>query len=183
MTVTYPLGPLYDRDISKLKQFTKGVIVFDRDGTLVEDAGQHNDPKRLYLRSGAIKAVFLLKEMGFGVAIASNQAGLETEKFTLANLTEFNNALKAKFMDGSSQGIDLILTCPHKESTNCDCRKPKNGLLEAIRKSGLGEPILFLGDAETDRLAAMASGIKFLNVATNDILEQIKNWILANELS
>ena len=183
MTVNYPLKPLYDRDISKLKQFPKGVIVFDRDGTLVDDAGQHNDPNRLSLRSGAVEGVFLLKAMGFGVAIASNQAGLETEKFTLANLKDFNEALKEKFMDGNLEGIDLILTCPHQESTNCDCRKPKNGLLEAIRESGLGEPILFLGDAETDRLAAIASSIEFRNVATSEILEQIKNWVRTNEFN
>jgi len=183
MNIIYPLEPLYDRDVSKLKHFPKGVIVFDRDGTLVEDAGQHNDPDRLSLRPGAVEGVFLLKAMGFGIAIASNQAGLETEKFTLSNLTDFNEALKKNFMDGNSEGIDLILICPHKESTNCDCRKPKNGLLEAIRKSGLGEPILFFGDAETDRLAATASSIEFRNVATSDILEQIENWIWTHELS
>jgi histidinol-phosphate phosphatase family protein len=183
MTINYPLEPLYDRDISALKQFSKGVVVFDRDGTLVEDAGQHNDPKQLKLRSGAVEGVFLLKAMGFGVAIASNQAGLETEKFTLANLTDFNETLKRKFMVGNSEGIDLILTCPHQNSTNCNCRKPKNGLLEAIRESGLGEPILFLGDAETDRLAAISSSIEFLNVANSEILEQIENWIRINEFS
>jgi histidinol-phosphate phosphatase family protein len=139
----YPLEPLHDRDISTLKHFSKGVIVLDRDGTLVEDAGQHNDQRCLKLLPGVIEGVSLLKGMGFGLAIASNQAGLETEKFTLANLTEFNDALKIKLRVDYSDGIDLILICPHRDSTNCGCRKPKCGLLEAIRQSGLGNPILF----------------------------------------
>jgi histidinol-phosphate phosphatase family protein len=183
VSVKYPLEPLWDRDTSTLKHFPRGVVVFDRDGTLVEDAGQHNDPKRLKLRSGAVEGVSLLKGMGFGVAIASNQAGLETQKFTLANLTDFNEFLKMKFIVGDSEGIDLILTCPHQDSTNCGCRKPKNGLLEAIRESGLGEPILFIGDAESDRLAAISSNIEFCNVATSEVLEQIENWIRTNEIS
>lgn len=183
MSLAYPLEPLYDRDISKLKHFPKGVVVFDRDGTLVEDAGQHNDPTRLKIRPGVVEAISLLKALEFGVAVASNQAGLETGKFTLANLTNFNDALKMKLSVGKSDGIDLILVCPHQESANCGCRKPKNGLLEAIRQSGLGDPKLFIGDAESDRSAAISSSLEFLNVSAKDVFELLENWILTNELS
>jgi D-glycero-D-manno-heptose 1,7-bisphosphate phosphatase len=183
MFLTFPLEPLYDRDVSTLKYFPKGVIVFDRDGTLVEDAGQHNDPTRLKLRPGVVEAISLLKALEFGVAVASNQSGLETGKFTLTNLTNFNDALKMKLNVGKSEGIDLILVCPHQESANCGCRKPKNGLLEAIRQSGLGDLKLFIGDAESDRLAAISSSLEFVNVNTEDVFEQLENWILANELS
>jgi histidinol-phosphate phosphatase family protein len=183
MTTKYPLEPIYDRDISKLNHFLKGVIVFDRDGTLVEDAGQHNDPRRLKLRSGVFEGVTLLKRIGFGIAVASNQAGLETKKFTLADLTSFNQNLKMKLKIDDADGIDLIVICPHHESSNCDCRKPRNGLLEAIRLSGLGEPILFIGDTESDRIAADSSRIKFLNVDSSHVLEKIEDWIWTNGIS
>lgn len=183
MTLKYPFEPLYDRDVSEVSHFPKGVVIFDRDGTLVDDAGQHNDPNRLKLRPGALKSISVLKSLGFGIAIASNQAGLETEKFTLKDLTDFNEYLKLKLTVDGSSGIDLILTCPHQESTNCVCRKPKNGLLEAIRVCGLGEPKVFIGDAESDRLAAISSSLEFIDVAAKDVFLQLEKWILANEPS
>ena len=183
MTLKFPLEPLYDRDLSKVRHFPKGVVIFDRDGTLIEDAGQHNNPNRLKLRPGALGGITLLKSLGFGIAIASNQAGLETEKFTHANLTHFNEELKLKLNVDGTDGIDLILTCPHQESTNCGCRKPRNGLLEAIRVSGLGKPKVFIGDTESDRLAAISSSLEFIDVAAKDVFLQLEKWILANEPS
>ena len=84
----FPAGPILDPETGNLPHFDKGVIVFDRDGTLVEDAGQHNDPARLVFCAGAVEAIAHVKALGFGVAIASNQAGLETEKFSLAQLKQ-----------------------------------------------------------------------------------------------
>jgi histidinol-phosphate phosphatase family protein len=183
MTLKYPLEPIYDRDVSKVRHFPKGVVIFDRDGTLIDDAGQHNDPNRLKLRQGALESISLLKSLGFGIAIASNQAGLETEKFTLANLKNFNEVLKMKLTIDGSDGIDLILICPHQESTNCRCRKPRNGLLQAIKISGIGEPKVFIGDTESDRLAAVSSSLDYIDVAAKDVFLQLEKWILANEHS
>jgi hypothetical protein len=60
-TVKFPPGPILDPATVGLLHFPKGVVVFDRDGTLVEDAGQHNDPARLVFREGAIDAIALVK--------------------------------------------------------------------------------------------------------------------------
>ena len=180
-TVTFLPGPILDPATVGLLHFPKGVVVFDRDGTLVEDAGQHNDPARLVFREGAIDAIALVKGLGFGVAIASNQAGLESEKFSLEQLMAFNAEMKSQL--DVAGGIDLIAICPHLESSDCECRKPKTGLFEAIEGSGLGGPIVFVGDTEGDRMAAQASKIQYLDVAHSNIFEVVQDWSRSHEAS
>ena len=172
----FPAGPILDFEAAKVSHYPKGVVVFDRDGTLIEDAGQHNDLARLVFREGAIDAIVLVKGLGFGVAIASNQAGLETDKFSLAQLMAFNAELQSQVGAKLSSGFDVIAVCPHHESSDCECRKPKTGLFEAIERSGLGSPIVFVGDTESDRLAAIASKIHYLDVANSNIFEVVQDW-------
>jgi D-glycero-D-manno-heptose 1,7-bisphosphate phosphatase len=172
--VKFPAGPIVDYETSEVSHYTKGVVVFDRDGTLIEDAGQHNDVARLVFREGAIDAIALVKGLGFGVAIASNQAGLETDKFSLAQLMAFNAELRSRL--AVSRGIDVIAVCPHHESSQCGCRKPQTGLFEAIENSGLGALVVFVGDTESDRLAAIASKIHYLDVANSNIFEVVQDW-------
>jgi D-glycero-D-manno-heptose 1,7-bisphosphate phosphatase len=178
-TVKFPPGPILDPATVDLLNYQKGVVVFDRDGTLVEDAGQHNDQARLVFREGAIDAIALVRGLGFGVAIASNQAGLETEKFSLDQLMSFNAELRSQV----AGGIDVIAVCPHHESSHCECRKPKTGLFEAIEGSGLGSPIVFVGDTEGDRMAAQASKIEYLDVAHSNIYEVVQDWSRSHEAS
>ena len=180
-TMKFPPGPILDPATVDLLNYPKGVVVFDRDGTLVEDAGQHNDLARLVFREGAIDAIALVRGLGFGVAIASNQAGLETEKFSLDQLMAFNAELRSQL--AVAGGIDLIAVCPHHESSQCECRKPKTGLLEAIEGSGVGVPVVFVGDTESDQMAAQASKIEYLDVAHSNIFEVVQDWSRSHEAS
>lgn len=177
MTLKYPLEPMYDRDISTLRYFPKGVVVFDRDGTLIKDAGQHNSKELLRFLPGAAEAIKFLSHNGYGVAIASNQAGLESEKFSINDLFDFNNSLRSSLRDHSNTDIDLIVVCPHLASSNCDCRKPKVGLLKAIESAGLGELRLFIGDSESDRIAAKQFGLEYLQAEGNSLVASVKVWI------
>ena len=177
----FPAGAILDYETPEVSHYPKGVVVFDRDGTLIEDAGQHNDVARLVFQEGAIDVIALIKGLGFGVAIASNQAGLETEKFSLEQLMAFNAELRSQL--AVAGGIDLIAVCPHHESSQCECRKPKTGLFEAIEGSGLGSPIVFVGDTESDQMAALASKIEYLDVAHSNIFEVVQDWSRSHEAS
>lgn len=173
----FPPGPILDRDVTDLPNFPKGVVVFDRDGTLIEDAGQHNDPSRLVFLPGAIDAVGLLNSLNYGVAIASNQAGLESDKFSIRELNKFNDALKFEFSRNATASINLIAVCPHLATSNCNCRKPEIGLFQAIEDSGLGEIKLFVGDSRTDALAAASFNIDYLHADDQDLLVCVQNWL------
>ena len=60
--------------------------------------------------------------------------------------------------------IQGIYMCPHQDSDNCDCRKPKPGLLlQAISEHALTpSDIIFVGDRETDMQAARAANTRGL---------------------
>ena len=172
----FPPGPILDRSTLDLPKFSKGVVVFDRDGTLIEDAGQHNDPKRLVFLPGAIESITILNTLNIGVAIATNQAGLESEKFSLDELFEFNGSLKDSLHSNGAGEIHLIAICPHLDSSNCNCRKPKPGLLQEIESSGIGEIRLFVGNSDSDRQAAASHGVEYVDVNSQNILEEVLNW-------
>ena len=58
-------------------------------------------------------------------------------------------------------GIDRIYFCPHGWDENCECRKPKPGMLnQAIEDFNLTRKFLiFIGDEQTDIQAAKAANI------------------------
>jgi D-glycero-D-manno-heptose 1,7-bisphosphate phosphatase len=54
--------------------------------------------------------------------------------------------------------------CPHSVESHCDCRKPKAGMLHRIMRYydvAPGETV-FVGNSSTDREAANAAGVDFL---------------------
>jgi D-glycero-D-manno-heptose 1,7-bisphosphate phosphatase len=176
MTLKYPLEPLYDRDLSEVSHFSKGVVVFDRDGTLIEDAGQHNDVKQVKFISATISVMGLLNSQNFGIAVASNQAGLESEKFSLLELQNFNSEMNRQIKSTIGSEIHLIAVCPHLSASNCDCRKPKPGLLKAINESGLGQVRLFVGNSDSDREAAEQYCIDYMDVNSKDFSTRMADW-------
>ena len=63
--------------------------------------------------------------------------------------------------------VELILFCPHANEDNCECRKPKTGLLEkAEAKLGISLGDCFIGDKESDLLAAKKHGCRPVLVLT-----------------
>ena len=52
------------------------VVIFDRDGTLIEDTGCPVNPAGLIWQIGALKAITWLRSQGVIVAVATNQSGV-----------------------------------------------------------------------------------------------------------
>ncbi len=158
----------------------KKAVILDRDGTLNEpvwnektkelDSPLH--PEELKLVSGVVSALKELKKMGYLLFVATNQPAAAKGKATLRDLYAINRELRETL---KKEGVELqwIFMCPHHpigcaevESQNlvgdCDCRKPKAGMLEcAIEKYGLDRGRSFMvGDAAKDVLAGQAAGIQ-----------------------
>ena len=180
--MNFPPGPILDRGTSGLPYFQKGVVVFDRDDTLVEDAGQHNDPNKLVFLPGAIETIILLNSLEYGVAVASNQSGLESEKFSLSDLNRFNQELRRQVANEYPAVIHLIVSCPHLAISECLCRKPKPGLLHAIEASGLGKVVLFVGNSDSDERAAKFFDVEYIDINTNTLPARIMEWAKINEV-
>ena len=131
----------------------KKYLFIDRDGTLVREPEdfQVDSLEKISFAPKVIPALNRLKDAGFTFVMVSNQDGLGTSSFPLEDFTKPHefilNTLK-------SQGItfEQVLICPHFEKDNCDCRKPKLGMVMAYLKDTSWDRAhsFFIGDRQTD---------------------------------
>ncbi len=122
------------------------------------------------------RAIRLFKEEGFKVIIATNQSGVARGYFTEDRLKEIHQRLlEMLFQEGAS--IDAIYYCPHllegtapEYSIECQCRKPKTGmLLRAAREHGIAlRESFMIGDTPADVLAGKSAGCKTVFVKNFD---------------
>jgi D-glycero-D-manno-heptose 1,7-bisphosphate phosphatase len=132
------------------------VIALDRDGVI-------NIDSRDYIKSaaewqpipGSIEAIAQLGQKGYDIYVATNQAGLARGLFTMSDLNEMHEKLVA-MTEAAGGRICGIMFCPHHPDHECDCRKPKPGLLHQIEVHS-GESMqgqYFVGDSLKDIQAA-----------------------------
>src|SRR3989338_203884 len=145
-----------------------------RDGTINEEVHLLPEPAALRLLPGAGKAIAVLNKSGFKVLVVSNQPvvarGLCTEKEVRA----INDRLR-KLVAGEGGKIDGFYYCPHSTLAeveayrlDCDCRKPKPGMLkQAAKAHNLDLRASYLvGDMARDILAGKEAGCTTLLVKT-----------------
>lgn len=140
----------------------KKIAFLDRDGTLIlepEDTKQVNGLEQLVLIKGVISGLKRLQNAGFELVVVSNQDGLGSEKNTIENYELINEKVKSIF---ASEDIYFSkwLTCPHYKEENCDCRKPKTGLVKDFKNEIDKEKAIMIGDRDTDLEFAKNLGIK-----------------------
>jgi len=138
------------------------LVILDRDGTINEDSDQYiKSPSEWKPIRGSLEAIARLTQAGWRIVVATNQSGIARGLFDISAL----NAIHAEMHRavGLAGGrIDAIFFCPHAADSNCECRKPKPGLLrEVASRMGIelaGVPMI--GDSLRDVEAAAAAGAK-----------------------
>lgn len=148
-----------------MKERVQAVFI-DRDGT-IGGTDEVVYPGEFELFTFASEAINILKEEGVAVFSFTNQPGISKGE---ASIEDFIKEL-------SDFGFDDIYICPHDASQECNCRKPKTGLLEsASHKHNLTlQRCVVIGDRWSDMLAAAKVGaikILVLTGAGNDSLEK-----------
>jgi D-glycero-D-manno-heptose 1,7-bisphosphate phosphatase len=144
------------------------LIALDRDGVINEDSSSYiKSPSEWQAIPGSLEAIAKLKSYGFKVAVATNQSGVARGYFTQETLDSIHEKMTTQ-LAAAGGSIDAIFVCPHGPQDNCDCRKPKPGLLlQAARQFNVDpKEILFIGDSMRDILAAEACGAKAILVKT-----------------
>tara|TARA_B100000686_G_scaffold343147_1_gene423457 strand:- start:334 stop:1419 length:1086 start_codon:yes stop_codon:yes gene_type:complete len=142
---------------------TVKVIFLDRDGTLnVEPEDyQVDDLTKVALVPGVIPALLALKNEGYQFVMVTNQDGLGTDTFPQLDFDICHQHILDIL---ASQGINFeeIFICPHTEEDNCDCRKPRTGLLTRyLANTDLDTSAsAVIGDRETDIRLAKNIGIR-----------------------
>lgn len=151
-----------ERYIELRKQ--RKTILLDRDGVLLERM-----PFRKYLNDAADykpiiqnwKALAEISNMGVDFIVATNQPGLATSEVSKEFLINIHQKLA---IDMTKFGISIIsiFVCGHHWNDNCECRKPKPGMLDqAMEVFSLDKSkTIYIGDEDKDFDAAISAGIK-----------------------
>ena len=144
------------------------LIILDRDGVINFDSDQYiKSPDEWRSIPGSLDAIARLNQWGYRVVVATNQSGLGQGLFEMDTL----NAIHDKMIKSAAQvggRIDAIFFCPHTSADNCECRKPKAGLLREIaaryNTDLAGVPVI--GDSLRDLQAAVAVNARPILVLT-----------------
>jgi D-glycero-D-manno-heptose 1,7-bisphosphate phosphatase len=110
------------------------LIILDRDGVINHDSDDFiKSPKEWIPIPGSLEAIARLNQAGYRVVVSTNQSGIARGMFDIVAL----NAIHQKLHETAKQAgasIDAVFFCPHAADDNCDCRKPKPGMLHTIAK-------------------------------------------------
>lgn len=136
------------------------LAILDRDGVINQDSADFiKSPEEWRPLPGSLEAIARLNHAGFQVVLATNQSGIGRGLFEVSTLNAIHDRMHRAL--GQIGGrIDAIFFCPHAQDANCECRKPKAGLLQEIaRRFNVelkGVPVI--GDSLRDLQAAEAVG-------------------------
>ena len=98
-------------------------IFVDRDGTLIHDRNFISKIEDVEFVPGSIKAVKILKDLGYKVVMVSNQSGIGRGILTKEIVDKINEFILSQLRK-ENLDIDGVYYCPHSPNDNCECRKP-----------------------------------------------------------
>ncbi len=140
------------------------IIVLDRDGVINQDSDAYiKHPNEWHPEAGSIQAIVKLKQAGWTVAIATNQSGICRGLYDHAILSAMHQKLQELLIaeGGITAGVNWISFSPYLEHHGSVCRKPAQGMLQAIenRFNVSLEGCPMVGDTLKDIEAAQSKGM------------------------
>ncbi len=154
-------------------------VFLDRDGTINKYVGFLRHIEDFELIEGVSEAVKKINQSGYLAIVVTNQPVIARGEVTWEELNEIHKKM-VTLLGRDGAYIDAIYVCPHhpdkgfegerpEYKIDCDCRKPKPGLLLQAAKDfniDLSQSIM-IGDSDRDVEAGEAAGCKPVLVKTN----------------
>jgi D-glycero-D-manno-heptose 1,7-bisphosphate phosphatase len=143
----------------------RGLILLDRDGTLIRNVPFLHDPAQVEILPGVIDGLLKLQSAGLRLAIVSNQQGIGLGYYTVQDFIAVNQRLLRE-LGAHGIRISKIYFCPHSLADQCSCRKPATGMVErALRDFAVKPKQTFLvGDSDEDMQAGANAGCRAVRV-------------------
>lgn len=138
------------------------LVILDRDGVINVDSDAFiKSPDEWVAIPGSLEAIARLNQAGYRVAIASNQSGIGRGLFDMAALNAMHEKMN-RVAAAVGGRIDAVFFCPHTQEDECECRKPKPGMLQQIVERFEIDPesTPVVGDSLRDLQAGAALGFK-----------------------
>lgn len=172
----------YKNGVVQAKNLTnkQKAIFLDRDGTINKNVGFLRNIDNFELIEGVAEAIKLINQSGYLAIVVTNQPVIARGEVTWDELNEIHKKM-ATLLGKEGAYVDGIYICPHhpdkgfegerpEYKIDCDCRKPKPGLLLQAAKDfniDLSESYM-IGDSHRDVEAGENAGVKkSIRVAEN----------------
>lgn len=164
----------YKNGVVQAKNLTnkQKAIFLDRDGTINKYVGFLRNIDDFELIEGVAEAIKLINQSGYLAIVVTNQPVIARGEVTWDELNEMHKKM-ATLLGKEGAYVDGIYICPHhpdkgfegerpEYKIDCDCRKPKPGLLLQAAKDfniDLSESYM-IGDSHRDVEAGENAGVK-----------------------
>ena len=148
----------------------RGLVILDRDGVLnhlVPRGPRLDSPMtrdEIALCAGAAEATRTLHRAGFVIVIATNQPAAAKGAVGFDTLRDVHAAIVERLRrDGH---IDADYVCWHRAEDDCECRKPRPGLLRRAMADfpDAAHTLWMVGDRPSDHQAGMAVGARTVGI-------------------
>ncbi|QLH07838.1 HAD family hydrolase [Nitrosopumilus ureiphilus] len=155
-------------------------IFLDRDGVLNKnqiDYVKNIDELEIFPNIG--ECIKQINEQGYLVIVVTNQSAIGRKLTTKKNVEDIHKHIQ-QFLKKNNAKIDAFYYCPHLPTDNCDCRKPKSGLLvRAAHDFSIDlKNSWMIGDHDSDIEAGSNIGCKSIKISHEGNLLDIVNDIL-----
>jgi len=155
-------------------------IFLDRDGVLNKHRSDYvKNIDELEIFSNIGKCIKQINDRGFLVIVVTNQSAIGRKLITNNDVENIHNHIQ-NFLKKHNAKIDAFYYCPHHPIDNCDCRKPKSGLLiKAAHDFSVDlKNSWMIGDHDRDIESGISAGCKSIKITPENTLDDIVNDIL-----
>lgn len=156
------------------------LVVLGRDGVINElGDGAITRAADWHPIDGSVEAIARLCQAGYHVVVVANLPAIGRGQLSLEQLHDIHEKMSHTIASAGGQ-LDGVFFCPHIPDDDCNCRKPRAGLLDSIieRLNIELSGVPLIGDSLRDVQAAMVVGAAPVLVRTGEgenTLEQNKH--------
>lgn len=171
-----------------MKYKKRKIAFLDRDGTINKDYPDEDWKGRttpeILLNSIEGMNKFIAK--GFDIIIVTNQYIINDGLISIDEYNLFTANLISMLKEHDIEILDIFY-CPHTENEQCNCKKPKPGMiLQALTKYDIDlEKSFMCGDSINDELLAQHFGMRFFMIGKEPInknYKKVKDLLEVNKL-
>jgi len=114
---------------------SKAAVFLDRDGVICEDRPDYvKNWGEFIFKQKSKSAIRQLNNSGYLVIVITNQGCIGKGATTKETVLDIHKKMEAE-IEMAGGHLDAIYYCPHTKDDNCNCRKPKPGMVKAAAKA------------------------------------------------